>query len=71
MVTPSQKGKAKLRVKDKWLVGVNEWGINPSKLTDNRITKREKIGAAHGALCRPAARSIIVGSCVAKVCHVK
>ena len=71
MVTPSHRGRARLSVRERCLVGVKEWGISPIRLTDKRITKREKIGAAHGALCGPAARRITGGSCVTRVCQAK
>lgn len=71
IVVPSQKGMARLRVKDRWLVGVNEFGISPIRLTERRIINSEKIGAAQGALLGPAARRITGGSCVANDCQAK
>lgn len=71
MVTPSQRGRARLRVRERCLVGVNEFGIRPSRFTDSKITNNAKIGAVHGALFDPAARRITGGNCVVMVCQKK
>ena len=70
-MAPSQSGRARLSVRDRWLVGVKEWGIRPRRLMERRVTNRANIGAAQGAEWGPAARRTRAGRLVAKVENAK
>lgn len=68
-MTANQSGIASLNVREKWLVGVKEWGVKPKRLLESKIIKRANMSGAQGLDVLPADRKNRGGKSSVSDCH--